>query len=84
MAGEACNILASILHANTKNEEALKYGWRALHIREKHLGKDNMEIAGTLDLLLEILYSLGKEEAALPLLNRLEELTAKSNNRAAP
>jgi thiamine monophosphate synthase len=84
LAGEACNILASILHANSKNEEAYKYGLRALQIREKHLGKDNMEIVGTLDLLLEIVYSLGKEEAALPLMKRLEALAAKANNKAAP
>lgn len=75
--------MASILHANSKNSEAWKFASRALHIKEKHLGKNSKELAWILDLLLDLSDALGKTEDSLTLMERLEGLIGKSN-KAAP
>lgn len=77
-AGEGCNCLASILHANGKYGEALTLMKRVLAIQEKELGRDNPAIVLTLELLIVLLDKLGRAAEIEPYYLRLAIMSAKA------
>lgn len=75
VAGEACNCLASILHASGRFEEALTLMQRVLAIQEKHIGPDSPELALTLQLMIMLLDKLGRIDDIEPYFTRLAKIS---------
>lgn len=82
LVGEACHILASILHSGGKDDEALNLAWRSLHTKEKHFSNDSLELGGALALIADVLHNLGRTDETMPIIQRLEKLTASYKKRS--
>lgn len=79
-AGEACNCLASILHAVGKYEEALPLMQRVLSIQEKELGPDSPQLVLSLELIIMLLDRSGRAEEIEPYYKRLALLATEDDD----
>jgi len=78
-AGEACNCLASILHASGKFEEALSLMKRVLAIQENELGADSPQLVLSLELIIMLLDKTGRAVEIEPYYARLAVLSTSGD-----
>ena len=76
--------IALVYKSQGKYEEAIKYYFRALEIKEKKQGKDHPSTATTLNNIAVVYDSQGKYEEALKLYFRALEIREKKQGKDHP